>query len=83
LYAFAGAQDVFPGMGEKGRIMSTTSGWFEKDLLETFYLIVEEYRRGAIPESAFFDKIFTIAERYGRHAGKEEANKNQMSLFSS
>lgn len=63
-------------------VMSNASGWFEKDLLETFSLIVEEYRTGAISESAFFDKIFTIAERYGRHAGKEEANRNQMSLFS-
>lgn len=63
--------------------MSAAPGWFERDLLETFYLIVEEYRTGAIDESAFFGKIFTIAERYGRHAGKEEADRNQMSLFSS
>jgi hypothetical protein len=68
---------------ESGADMNSTSGWFEKDLLETFYLIVEEYRTGAINESAFFDKIYTIAERYGRHAGKEVANRNQMSLFSS
>jgi hypothetical protein len=67
---------------ENDVVMSNASGWFEKDLLETFSLIVEEYRTGAISESAFFDKIFTIAERYGRHAGKEEANRNQMSLFS-
>ena len=67
---------------ESGAAMNS-SGWFEKDLLETFYLIVEEYRTGAINESAFFDKIYTIAERYGRHAGKEVANRNQMSLFSS
>ena len=63
--------------------MSVTSGWFEKELLETFYLIVEEYKTGAIDERTFFDKIFTIAERYGRHAGKEETSRNQMSLFSS
>lgn len=59
------------------------SGWFEKELLETFYLIVEEYRSGVITEGAFFDKIFTIADRYRRHAGKEETSRNQMSLFSS
>jgi hypothetical protein len=63
--------------------MSATPGWFEKDLLETFYLIVEEYKSGAIDEKMFFDKIFTIAERYGRHAGKEEISRNQMNLFSS
>ena len=63
--------------------MSGTPGWFEKDLLETFYLIVEEYKSGAIDEKMFFDKIFTIAERYGRHAGKEESTRNQMNLFSS
>jgi hypothetical protein len=63
--------------------MSGTPGWFEKDLLETFYLIVEEYKSGAIDEKMFFDKIFTIAERYGRHAGKEESARNQMNLFSS
>lgn len=63
--------------------MSATPGWFEKDLLETFYLIVEQYKTGAIDERTFFDKIFTIAERYGRHAGKDETSKNQMTLFSS
>jgi hypothetical protein len=68
---------------ENDVVMSNASGWFEKDLLETFYLIVEEYRTDAISESAFFNKIFTIAERYGRHAGKEEANRNQMSLLPS
>ena len=62
--------------------MNDTSGWFEKELLETFSLIVEEFRTGVINESAFFDKIFTIADRYGRHAGKEEPSRNQMSLFS-
>lgn len=59
------------------------SGWFEKDLLETFYLIVEEYRSGAIDEQTFYEKIFTIADRYGRHAGKEEPVRSQMNLFSS
>ncbi len=63
--------------------MSTTPGWFEKDLLETFYLIVEEYRTGAIDERTFHEKIFTIAERYGRHTGKEEIARNQMNLFQS
>jgi len=63
--------------------MSATPGWFEKELLETFYLIVEEYRSGAIDERLFFDKIFTIADRYGRHAGKAEVSRNQMNLFSS
>lgn len=63
--------------------MSGTSGWVEKELLETFYLIVEEYRTAAIDERTFFDKIFTIADRYGRHAGKEETARNQMTLFSS
>lgn len=63
--------------------MSATPGWFEKELLETFYLIVEEYKTGAIDERTFFDKIFTIAERYGRHSGKEQTSRNQMSLFSS
>ncbi|OGW38781.1 MAG: hypothetical protein A2010_07255 [Nitrospirae bacterium GWD2_57_9] len=63
--------------------MSATPGWFEKDLLETFYLIVEQYKTGAIDERTFYDKIFTIAERYGRHAGKDEMSKNQMTLFSS
>lgn len=62
--------------------MTISAGYFERELLETFYLIVEEYRSGVISESAFFDKIYTIAERYGRHAGKEDFNRNQMSLFS-
>jgi hypothetical protein len=61
--------------------MNTDSGWFEKELLETFYLIVEEYKTGVIDEHAFFDKINMIAERYGRHAGKEQLARNQMSLF--
>jgi hypothetical protein len=63
--------------------MSAVQGWFEKELLETFYLIVEEYRTGVIDEGMFFDKIFTIADRYGRHAGKEEVSRNQMTLFTS
>ncbi len=63
--------------------MNTSSAWFEKDLLETFYLIVEEYKTGTISEKIFFDRIFTLAERYGRHAGKEESSRNQMTLFSS
>lgn len=63
--------------------MSAAPGWIEKELLETFYLIVEQYRSGAIDHEIFFEKIFTIADRYGRHAGKEDAIRNQMSLFSS
>jgi len=61
--------------------MNMSTGWVEKELLETFYLIVEEYRSGAIDEQAFFDRIYSIADRYGRHAGKDEAIRNQMSLF--
>jgi len=68
---------------ENYRIMSTGSGWVEKELLETFYLIVEEYKAGSIDESTFHDRIYKIAERYGRHADKEEASRNQMPLFSS
>jgi hypothetical protein len=64
-------------------IMSAGSGWVEKELLETFYLIVEEFKAGSIDESTFHDRIYRIAERYGRHAGKEETNRNQMPLFSS
>lgn len=63
--------------------MSAAPGWFEKELLETFYLIVEEYRSGVINEEIFFGKISTIADRYARHAGKQETTRNQMSLFSS
>jgi len=63
--------------------MSVSSGWFEKELLETFYLIIEEYRSGKIDEAVFFEKIYMIADRYGRHAGKDESSRNQMSLFSS
>jgi hypothetical protein len=82
---------VVPGVGrgsccqakESDSAMNASSGWFEKELLETFYLIVEEYRTGRIDESLFFDKIFQISERYGRFAGKEEVSRNQMSLFSS
>ncbi len=62
--------------------MNDSSGWIEKDLLETFYLIVDEYKSGTIDEKTFFDRIFTLAERYGRHAGKE-VSRNQMTLFSS
>jgi len=68
---------------ENYRIMSTGSGWVEKELLETFYLIVEEYKAGSIDENTFHDRIYKIAERYGRHAGKEEASRNQIPLFSS
>jgi len=35
-----------------------------KELLETFYLIVQEYRTGAIDDAAFKNKIFTIVDRY-------------------
>jgi len=60
--------------------MHTSAGWFEKDLLETFYLIVEEYKNGSIDEKTFFDRIYTLAERYGRHAGKEDVLRNQMTF---
>jgi len=63
--------------------MSVTSAYIEKELLETFYLIVEEYRIGKIDQDMFFEKIFTIADRYGRHAGKEELDRSQMKLFTS
>lgn len=62
--------------------MSAGPGWIDRELLETFYLLVEQYRSGAIDQETFHEKIFTIADRYGRHAGKEEAGRNQMSLFS-
>ncbi len=60
--------------------MNTSAGWFETDILETFYLIVEEYKNGYIDEKTFFDRIYTLAERYGRHAGKEDVLRNQMTL---
>jgi len=63
--------------------MGVSAGWFETELLETLYLIVEDYRSGKIDESIFFEKIFTIADRYGRHSGKEEVSRNQMTLFTS
>ncbi len=69
-------------MKENYRIMSADSGWVEKELLETFYLIVEEFKAGSIDENTFHDRIYKIAERYGRHAGKEDLNRNQMPLFS-
>lgn len=61
--------------------MNVNTGWFERDMLDTFYLIVEGYLSGKIGETEFHDKIFKLAERYGRHAGKEELNRNQMNLF--
>jgi hypothetical protein len=42
---------------------------------------VEEYKAGSLDENTFHDRIYKIAERYGRHAGKEEASRNQMPLF--
>ena len=60
--------------------MHTSVGWFEKDILETFYLIVEEYKSGSIDEKTFFDRIYTLAERYGRHTGKEDVLRNQMTF---
>jgi hypothetical protein len=68
---------------KENTVMSPVPGWFEQELLETFYLIVEEYRSSAIDEQMFFDKLFKIADRYARHAGKEENSRNQMTLFSS
>jgi len=68
---------------ENYRIMSTGSGWVEKELLETFYLIVEEFKANSIDESTFHDRIYKIAERYERHTDKEETSRNQMPLFSS
>lgn len=61
--------------------MNVNTGWFERDMLDTFYLIVEGYLSGKIGEVEFHDKIFKLAERYGRHSGKEELNRNQMNLF--
>lgn len=61
--------------------MNVNTGWVERDLLDTFYLIVEGYLSGKISETEFHDKLFKIAERYGRHAGKEELDRSQMNLF--
>ena len=61
--------------------MNAGSGWIEKELLEMFYLVVEEYKGGGIDEYTFRDRVIKIAERYGRHAGKEEISRNQMPLF--
>ena len=63
--------------------MNAATGYFERELLETFYLIVEEYLAGKIGENAFHAKLFRLAERYGRQTEKGELNRNQMSLFSS
>ena len=57
------------------------SGWVEKELLETFYLIVQEYRMGAIGDAAFKIKIFAIADRYARYEGKEEPSRDQLTFF--
>ncbi|HAR46427.1 MAG: hypothetical protein A2X56_06760 [Nitrospirae bacterium GWC2_57_13] len=61
--------------------MNANTGWIEKELLETFYHIVEEFRSGMIDQEGFTDRIVTLAERYGRLSGKEESSRNQMSLF--
>ena len=63
--------------------MNVSTGWIEKEILETFYHVVEEFRLGLTDESVFFEKVFAIADRYGRLAGKEDPNRNQMSLFAS
>lgn len=63
--------------------MNTSTGWIEKELLETFYHTVEEYRLGLIGQEAFFDRIVMLADRYGRLVGKEDVSRNQMSLFAS
>lgn len=82
LYSIVLGNNALPDREGEYRIMSAGSGWVEKELLETFYLIVEEFKTGSIDENMFHDRIYKIAERYGRHAGKEETSKNQMPLFS-
>jgi len=81
LYSIVLAITLCPIEKENYGIMNDGSGWIEKELLETFYLIVEEFKTGSIDENMFHDRIYKIAERYGRHAGKEEASRNQMPLF--
>lgn len=61
--------------------MTGNTGWLGKELLETFYLIVQEYRMGVIDDAMFKSKIFQVAERYARFDNKEESNRDQMSLF--
>ena len=81
MYSIVLAITLCPIEKENYGIMNDGSGWIEKELLETFYLIVEEFKTGSIDENMFHDRIYKIAERYGRHAGKEEASRNQMPLF--
>ena len=57
--------------------------WFMGELLDTFCMIVDEYRTGMMDEKVFHDRIFTIADRYARHVGKDVPTKEQMTLFSS
>ena len=38
--------------------------WFMGELLDTFCMIVDEYRSGMMDEKVFHDRVFTIADRY-------------------
>jgi len=52
---------------------------FNEELLEAFYIVITDFRRGLIDESTFTEKLFRIAERYERNTLK--ISEKQKDLF--
>ena len=51
-----------------------------EELLEAFYLVITDFRHGLTDEMTFTEKLFRIAERYGRNTVKVSSEK-QKDLF--
>ena len=49
--------------------------WLDKEILELFYAIVQDHRSGVIDNKAFTDRLFKLADRYKRHIGTENEQK--------
>lgn len=60
--------------------MSTDDGRMEKEILEAFYSVVDDFRTGVIDDETLKEKVLMLAKRYDRHFKKETMRK-QAGLF--
>lgn len=61
--------------------MKTSDNWIKDELLELFYAIVDDFKKGFIDEEAFREKILRLSERYERSFVNKDLQKVQKTLF--
>ena len=60
--------------------MTDTNKAIHEELVEAFYLVINDFKLGIIDEDTLKERLFRLSERYERNIGKPRDDK-QKGLF--